>query len=316
MTLRSPRWALAVLALLVLAGCSSKPGSSTDAQTDRPVLPPDKGAISGLLIDDVYRPVAGGLLLLQGAGLTATSDALGQFAFAGLDPGTYVILASAPGHEAAPTNVDVQAGVYADAEIQARRLFSQNGTTVTTQYSVFVPCAVSAVAATETADCTGDQSGDTFRVGFTSDYTSYGANASALVTEMKANHKASASAGAFKVVVRQEGDGDYWGSKFTMDSDYVRIQMRLGNVSADDTEHRNVAWDNTKRMETLLFPQGALKNETQTGLDTACPDAAPACFESRGVGPQAGVKATFLQTLFLGATPPDLDTYHVLSPST
>ena len=284
-----------------------------------PDLAEGQGAVTGLLIDDVYRPVPDGLILLQGAGLTATTDERGQFQFLGVLPGSYIALATAKDHEAAPVNIDVRAGEYAELEMQARRIFSQDGVVITTQYSVFVPCAVSAVAGSVSADCTGDQSGDTFRAGFTANYTGY-ATATYLVTEMKANHKASPDQGAFKVVVREEGNGDYWASKYTVDSDYLKLTMLMGNVSTDDTEARNAAWENDKHMETLLFPQGAVKGESQGGLDSACSTTnstghPEGCFESRGVGPQAGVKATFVQSLFLGPPAVDVGEYHVLAPA-
>src|SRR5687767_11241595 len=126
------------LAFAVLAGCTSSP---PDAPIDPEVLPElsvGKGAITGLLIDDVYRPVPGGLVFLEGTGLTATTDASGLFRFVDLPPASYVAIANAPGHEAAPANVDVEAGAYAELEIQARRIFSDEGSVITTQYSVFI----------------------------------------------------------------------------------------------------------------------------------------------------------------------------------
>jgi hypothetical protein len=305
----------AMLLCMGLAGCGGK-AVVTHGTAGQPPLPPDKGAIAGLVIDDVYRPVPNALVLIESAGLTATSDGEGQFSFSGLAPGAYVLKVQADGHASAPKTVEVVAGQYADAEIQADRLFNSGSRIVTTEYSVFVPCAASAVAATEAADCTVDLSGDSFRAGFTSNYTAY-ANVTYLVTEMLTNRPASPSGGAFKVVVRQQGNGDYWGSKFITDGNYLKIVMRLHTKSADDTEHRNSYWNNTKTMETLLFPQGAFKSETQGALDAACgPDPTKnTCFESRGVGAQAGVTAKFVQSLFLGEPAMPIDSYSTLKPS-
>src|SRR5687767_6490389 len=104
---------LAVAALCVsvaLAGCSGGSDPTDEpVATARPDLAEGKGAIEGLLIDDIYRTIPGGLLLLQGAGLTATSDGQGQFLFLDVTPGTYVIIANADRHEAQPVNVDVVA---------------------------------------------------------------------------------------------------------------------------------------------------------------------------------------------------------------
>ncbi|MEA3202779.1 MAG: Carboxypeptidase regulatory-like domain [Thermoplasmata archaeon] len=307
----------ALLLCVALAGCGDK-AAVTNGTTGLPPLPPDKGAIAGLVIDDVYRPVPKALVLIEKAGLTATSDGEGQFSFVGLEPGAYILKVQADGHAAAPRTVEVVAGQYADAEIQADRLFNSGARIVTTEYSVFVPCAASAVAATEVADCTFDQSGDSFRAGFDSNYTGYG-NVTYLVTEMLTNHPASASSGAFKVVVREQGNGDYWGSKFITEGNYLKIVMRLNTKSADDTENRNFNWTNTKTMETVLFPQGAFKSESQGGLDAACANdpapTKPSCFESRGVGAQAGVTAKFVQSLFLGEPALPIESYSTLKPS-
>jgi hypothetical protein len=303
------------LLLVALAGCAGET-TQTTTFTDmvRPALAEGKGGILGLLIDDVYRPVPDGLVLLQGAGVTATTDASGQFSMVGLEPGTYILVASAEGHDAAPVNVDVMANQYSEVEVSARRIFSQDGVIITTQYSVFVPCAVSAPAASLNFDCTGDTSGDTFRSGFTGNYTGY-KEATYLITEMRSNHEASPSQGAYKVVVRERGNGDYWASKFITEGNYMKLTMRVGNVSLDDTENRNVEWKNNKHMETLLFPQGAFKGETQQGLGIVCGASGQGCFESRGLGPQAGVKATFVQSLFLGEPEVDIERYCVLAPT-
>lgn len=306
---------LSLLCASLLAGCSGG-GEETTGPTDP--LPPDKGAVTGLLIDDRYRPVPNALLLLTPAALTVTSDALGQFQFVGLTPGPYLLKATAADHEAAPVNIDVQAGQYTEVEVMARRTFSDTGAIVTTEYSVFIPCSVSVPIQTTSVDCTGDTSGDTGRFGFDADYRKYRSNVTYLVTEMLANHKAEQS-GALKVVVRDAAtqDDPYFASKYTTDGNYLKLVMKYDNVSLDDTENRNVAWKNRHVLETALFAQGMLKAESQSLLDAACPadPAGASCFESRGLGPQVGVKAKFIQTLFIGPPSVAIDTYAVLAPS-
>jgi hypothetical protein len=304
-----------LLAGMALAGCSGDDGGGPAASggTTGP-LKAGKGAIAGLVINDVYRPVPGALVLLQPLGLTATSDASGQFAFTDLDPGGYVLRVQADGHEAAPSNVDVVEGEYAESELVARRVFSDAGRIVTTEYSVFIPCAASAPIVTATEDCVFDQSGDSYRAAFDSDFTTGFSNITYLVTEMKASKPASTASGAYKIVVREQGDGDYWASWFTTDGDYIRVVMKLGEVSEWDTEARNVAWENDKKMETALFPQGGFKGETQTVFDAECSvdPAGTLCGESRGAGAQIGVKAKFVQSLFLGEPDVDINSYCVL----
>lgn len=174
--------AAASMATALLSGCTGSGDTTGTKLVAGPAeLAAGKGGILGLLIDDIYRPIPGALLLVEGQGLTATTDERGQFSFVDLEPGTYVLLPSAERHEAAPANVDVSAG------------------------------------------------------------------------------------------------------------------------------------QNDKRMETPLFPQGRFKAETQAVLDAGC-GVAPTCFESRGLGVQAGVKANFVQTLFLGEPAIPIDEYHVYSP--
>jgi hypothetical protein len=311
-----------VLPLVFFAGCTGGPDEDPAPGGDVTEAPlaEGKGGIKGLVIDDVFRPIPGALVLIQSFGHTATSNADGEFAFTGLTPGSYTLVTTAAGHEAGPVTVDVEAGKYAEAQVPARRIFSEGGTIITTHYSVFVPCGASYVAGSYVVNCLGDLSGDSYRAGFEADYTGHGENVTYLVTEMKANAKASSQDGALKVVVRELGNGDYWGSKFTVDSDYIKITMRLGNVSLDDAEPgRNVAWNNDKKMETILFPQGSFKGETQGALDAACPVTDPlpqdTCFESRGLGPRAGIKANFVQSLFLGEPATPIEDYHVFGPS-
>ncbi len=305
-----------LVAGVALAGCGDKGGKDAgEAAGGQPALKSGKGAISGLVINDVYRPVPGALVLASN-GLTATSDGSGQFTFLDLEPGAYVLRAQADGHEAAPQSVEVVAGEYAEAELMARRVANQGGRIITTEYSVFVPCAFAAPAVTANPPCLVDLSGDTDRFGFNVNYTGY-PGATYLVTEMKANREASQEPGrgAYKVVVRDgEGGDPYYSSAFTTDSDYLRLVMQVGTKSLQDTEARNQVWNNTGDMQVAFFPQGAFKAETQQGLDAACASdpTQGTCFESRGVGAQFGIRARFIQSLFIGEPEVDIATYGVL----
>ena len=305
-----------LVASLALAGCGGNDGETpptTGSGTTGP-LASGKGAISGLLVNDVFRPVPDGLVLIQDLGLTATTDSSGQFTFIDLEPGAYLLRVQAEGHEAAPQSVEVQEGEYAEAEIMARRITSEAGRIITTEYSVFVSCAASAPVVSATNDCTFDQSGDSDRAAFTSNYTAY-ADATYLVTEMKSARPASSTSGAYKIIVRQLPDTDnYYASAYTADGDYIKVVMKLGEVSLSDTEGRNLAWNNTEELQTAFFPQGAFKGETQSVQDAGCqPDPADVtCFESRGLGAQVGVRAKFVQSLFIGDPEVDIETYCVL----
>ncbi|MEA3137805.1 MAG: Carboxypeptidase regulatory-like domain, partial [Thermoplasmata archaeon] len=230
--------ALLLVGLMVsftLAGCSGGgddggAGGQTATGTAGPIKA-GKGAISGLLINDVFRPVPGGLVLIQELGLTATSDASGQFAFNDLKPGSYLLRVQADGHEAAPQNVEVKEGEYAEVELVARRVSSEGGRIITTEYSVFIPCSIDYVANGNVADCTLDQSGDSFRAGFSSNYTSYG-NVTYLVTEMKAN-----KVDRYEVQLRCETPDEYlYYSVSQFEGDYTKMVMPLGGVSEQSAE--------------------------------------------------------------------------------
>lgn len=290
----------------LLAGCA---GSTTDETSTDPGARPDlavgKGAILGILIDDVYRPIPGALIIMQGLGLTATTDATGQFSFLNLDPGSYVALAQADRHEAAPLNVDIVAGEYTEVEFLARRIFSEGGRTVTTEYSVFISCAFDAVANGIVIDCTGDQSGDSDRADFISDYREYGANATYLVTEMLANKE-----DRYEVQVRSTGCNDggrYAVSQFA--GTYTRIIMPLNGTSAQSAEASygpNDPWLNNCKVQTILFADSQGREELQgAGLPVCC-----------GAGAHAGIKGKFLATLFLGPPEVDVESYCVLAACT
>ena len=294
--------ACGLMASLVLAGCNdSGDEPSTENQTLGP-LESGKGAISGLLINDVFRPVPGGLVLIQDLGLTATSDASGQFTFLDLEPGSYLLRVQADGHEAAPQTVQVREGEYAEAELMARRVFSEGGRIVTTEYSVFIPCSIDYVANGNVIDCTFDQSGDSFRAAFTTNYTGY-ANATYLVTEMKANHDYR-----YEVQLRTSdtcSESKYFAvSQF--EGDYTKLIMPVGGISEQSAELSygpNEEWLNDCDLDTILFTDSQFREELQQA-------GAPVCC---GLGAQFGIKAKFVQSLFIGEPEVDLATYGVLA---
>ena len=306
---------VAVVAAVALSGCNGGKGGPGKHE-----LKAGKGAITGVVLDDVIRPVPKALVLLSN-GQTATADSSGEFTFLDLEPGAYILRVQADDHEAAPRTVDVVAGQYAEAELLARRIFNQGGQILTREYSVFVPCAFAAPVATANPPCLVDLSGDTDRFGFIANYTGY-ADVTYIVTEMKAARPASQDpgSGAYKVVVRDERgavDSDYYASAFTTDSDYLRLVMKVGARSSDDTEDRNVVWNNSRPMQVAFFPQGTFKGETQPvndQVDDACQtNAGVTCLgESRGIGAQFGVRARFIQSVFIGEPEVDIEGYGVL----
>ena len=310
--MRAPRFAALAVALAtlsaLLAGCSggSTDDTATGDVTSDAALKEGRGAINGLLVDDVYRPIPGATVLLQGAGLTATTDDSGEFQFLDLLPASYVAITSAERHEAAPINVDVVVGQYADLEIRARRIFSENGRTITSEYSVFVPCAIDYVANGNVLDCTGDQSGDTFRAGYTSDYTPYNKTATYLIVEMKAN-----KADRYEVQLREDNGDSGGGERYAVaqfEGDYLRMQFKVGETNTVyNGQDNNVPFNVTKPIALILFADSTGREEIQ-GVD-------PTGFICCGVGAHFGIKAKFIQTLFLGPPEVEIDHYCVLADS-
>lgn len=306
------RIALAMLACLVavsLAGCGGKSGGPTPS--DQPPLAAGKGAIAGLVVDDVYRPVPGALILASN-GLTATSDASGQFSLVDLDPGAYILRIQADGHEAAPQTVEVKAGQYTETELLTRRIMNEGSRIITTEYSVFISCAVDFIANGIVYDCTLDQSGDSDRADFVSNYTAY-SNATYLVTEMKANN-----ADRYEVQVRcgdtprdhdddGETDSEYY-AVARIDGDYAKMVMPLGANTTDAVVPPEYGgsypWLNDCDLQTILFTDSIGREEIQ-GAD---PTGIICC----GVGAHVGIRARFVQSLFIGEPEVNIATYGVL----
>lgn len=289
-----------VASSLALAGCGGNDGGdspSTGSGTTGP-LKAGKGAISGLLINDVFRPVPGGLVLIQELGLTVSSDSSGQFSFLDLEPASYLLRVQADGHEAAPQSVDVVEGEYAEVEVIARRIASDAGRIITNEYSVFVSCNINAVVIGLPYDCTFDQSGDSDRAAFTSDYTEV-ANITYMVTEMKANQ-----VGNYEVRIRptdhDQGPDDNYAVMEIVETDYLRIVHKVGEVAHEPYEltGNNQAWNNTEEFLTILYVDSIGKNAGDTG--------------TFGAGVDVGIRAKFVQSVFVGEPVADIATYCVL----
>lgn len=277
-----------LVAAFTLAGCSS---SSDGSKTfvDKPPIDANKGAIQGLLIDDIYRPIPGGKVLLTPDGLTAVTDNLGQFQFVNLAPKTYTLRVEVAGHEGAPATVDVVANEYADIELSARRIYSEGGRIDTIQYSVFLPCGVASPAVLGTVNCFGDLSGDTYRTSagnleFTNDTT-------ALIFEVKA-----AKPGNYVLALRHDDGTPEGGEQYynivVSDGTYGK-GILIRNEAADGF----VVWKGDKPLEAAMFVGGQVQT-SESGY---------------GIGADFGVKAQILISAFIGPPEVNLDEYHLLA---
>ncbi|MEA3189787.1 MAG: Carboxypeptidase regulatory-like domain [Thermoplasmata archaeon] len=316
---------VAVLAAAGLAGCSGGTDSDPSLPTPDAPIAAGKGAISGLVIDDRYRPIPGAVVSLFPLGLQATSDSLGQFAFFDLEPGAYEAVVQAANHEAAPLPVDVVEGEYTEVELEARRVFSENGRIITTQYSVFIPCAADYVVNGIIVGCLADSSGDSWRPGFTTDVTKMGANLTYMVHEAKMNQ-----VGDYDLQVRasdgSSSGGERYAVGFMRDTDYLKMTNQHGVKNEEHNEQdNNVPWNNTAPFDILVFMSGEQRealnelsgttcNKDVDDLNRAVGSPARTC-NWRGVGATFGIKATFIQSLFVGPPEVDLAGYHTLGPS-
>ncbi len=243
---------VALLAAPLLAGCA---GSNTDPAgpdpSGKPPLDASRGAIAGLVIDDRYRPVPQALVLLTPVGLTATTDELGQFQVLSLEPGVYVAQAQAPDHEAAPKPVDVVGGQYTDLEVMARRVFSENGGIITTEFSAFIPCSVNDVENSYNVNCVADLSGDSFRGGFTSAKLNKSLPWTVLVSEVLVNQD-----GNFAFQVREDDGSTAGGERYAVGmiqaGNYKKLVNERGVINTEDNAQKsNVPFNGTKPFNDL-----------------------------------------------------------------
>ncbi|MFA5942995.1 MAG: carboxypeptidase regulatory-like domain-containing protein [Candidatus Thermoplasmatota archaeon] len=292
--------ATSLLAVL-LAGCSSGGDNPSATTSTTGPLKSGKGAISGLLINDVFRPVPGGLILIQELGLTATSDSSGQFSFLDLEPGSYMLRVQADGHEAAPQTVDVKEGEYTETELVARRVFNEGGRIITNEYSIFMTCTMEAVVVSGNGlNCLMDQSGESERTSFESDLRGI-AGITYLVTEIRFNKVDDYD---FVLAVDDDGDGvldRYWAEATVDNGDYARIVLENGTANTEHDVGRNIAWKpDVDVLHTTVFPHGELYTELSENAGTY------------GAGVDFGVRGKIVETVFIGEPEVDIASYCVL----
>lgn len=309
---------VAAFVFVSLAGCSDDGGASDNLDIDETVDPDKfqlqsgKGAIQGLVIDDRFRPIPGALVLLQPVALTKSSNQNGEFQFLDLAPGQYTVRVQAEGHEATPQTVTVVEGLFEEVQAVARRIVNEGASIITEEYVAFSTCQASAPVITAYCDqVLLDLSGDSSRASFQVDYSQFGPNATAMVTEMLVNKEASAN-GAFKLVIRMTTNVDnYYVNDAITEGDYLKAWMRFNETSPFDLEDRNHPWLNDQAMLVQLWAQGLLKDETNEAIfDNTCAYADTYCTaDSRGIGAQFGIEAKFVISLFIGEPEVDIETY-------
>lgn len=307
--------ALLVAALLLtvaLAGCT-KDKADDDPKTidgkvgDDFVLGAGFGAITGLLVDDRYRPIhlraepAGpaqkeGFILLQETGQQVGTNENGEFTFVDLEPGSYRLRVTAEGHEAVPQTVTVVEGEFAEASLVARRMVSTDGSIVTNEFTVFKACEATLIVIGSPVPCTADLSGDTDRDSFIANYAEF-EDATYMVTEFLANQ-----AGFYEIRLGSNGTIGGCGSNYAIDEivdgRYLKIINKLGEPREENhLTCGNVAWENDDWFRTILYVDGVGKG------------ILPVFGGGFGFGVYFAIEGKFIHSVFRGEPEEPIESY-------
>lgn len=305
--------AAALMVSLALAGCASDSGpqetQAIQGKVDEEefVLEVGKGAISGLLVDDRFRPIeltddpqtefqTSGFILLQELGLRSQTDANGQFTFVDIEPGTYTIRVTADGHEAIPQKIRVEEGVFNEIDLLARRIVSEGNFIVTEEYSFFAPCAASVIATTVIFGCF-DASGDNYRPGPQLNYSAL--DASYMVIEYLTD-----SEGNYNLQVR---GSSVFCNIYTEGSRYGSAVFKVSEDEVYDEQCAN-PWPNDRNFEAIAFYAGDVANPLEGS-------GAPVGSGKNGVGAATSTAAKVIVSVFIGEPDIDLANYRLLDES-
>jgi hypothetical protein len=130
-----------VVAALLAAGCAgpAEDGGEGLRPRDVPVDPASTfGVISGVVVDETIRPVAGAQVSLLSASQNTTTDEDGLFSFTRVQPGFHALAVSAPLHVPTQATADVVAGQTAKVKVQLQRDLSPQPYHVTLKHDGFM----------------------------------------------------------------------------------------------------------------------------------------------------------------------------------
>lgn len=132
-----PLFAVAVLALVFLAGCSGNGGggqsvadSFEDEGAPEVQVTETTGGIRGVVVDEAIRPIAGAVIELVGGDAPTKAETTegGLFAFSGLKAGVYLLKAGHPLYDTQQVSAEVEAGVKEPAPVKillTRQIFEK-----------------------------------------------------------------------------------------------------------------------------------------------------------------------------------------------
>lgn len=137
--------AAAVLACLVLAGCAGSP----EAKSGPEAPPPVPGSITGVVVDEAIRPIAGALVEVLGPsaaepGLSSLTDGEGRFTLLGVDPGVHIVRASHGLYATQQQTVEVRDGAEegVQAKFQLVRVILEDPYAQIQAFDGFLVCSV------------------------------------------------------------------------------------------------------------------------------------------------------------------------------
>lgn len=313
---------------IVFAGCTDKDQPTQVDPDDPSTLQQGKGAIKGLLLDDRYRPIelidgtptsefqAAGFILIQETAEQVYSNADGEFQVVNLSPGTYTLKVQSDAHDAKVASAVVTAGVFTEITVEAQRVFNEGGTILAQENSIYIHCATDYFANGGNGvpltgiPCDLDLSDDSYESYFISDFSEYGDNVTYMVSEMLANQEKNWEIQLRHIDDDVEVEFPYFVAELASGS-YVRMQIERGVNAEDHQDNAGYSdlygpWDNLGDYQTIVFVDHGFREEIQ-GVD-------PIGIFCCGLGVSLGVKAKFLQSVFLGPPPEsvDIDDYCVL----
>lgn len=301
----APFGAVTILVAVALAGCADDGG---DGGGDGGELAPDRGAISGLLVDDRFRPIhltddpqtefqATGFVLLQETGEQVQTTENGEFTFTDLDPGRYTLRVQASGHEAVPTGVNVNAGEFAEASVVARRVSSEGSIILTQEHAIFIDCwYINPVFRHTEVNCFVDLSRDSKRGALRGNYTAVD-DITFMVAEFLMNQP-----GDYDVDVgygKGEAVEEVWARGQVRGGDYGKLVMPTDEARLEENELYDGHFDNDREFIAVLWPVGGIM-----GQDVST--------DPVRLGAGVATKAQVLVSLFIGEPEADVTAYCVL----
>ncbi|MEK6985128.1 MAG: carboxypeptidase-like regulatory domain-containing protein [Candidatus Thermoplasmatota archaeon] len=155
---------LGLVALLTLAGCAASdeealPSSLTNFDDLEGEATATTGIIRGVVVDTTITPIAKATVTVNGATKAEkVTDDQGRFLVEGLEPGTYLVKATAPFHFDSQTTVEVVAGVSDPpiTKVQLEPLFDQKPYSVPIKQTGYFECSQAGAGVYASSNCVTD----------------------------------------------------------------------------------------------------------------------------------------------------------------